>query len=49
MRVSHVHVHQWKSVFHILDKDMKFNADCFLEGETTQDVWEVFMKIWVSP
>lgn len=34
-----------KYVSQIFYKDTKFNTTCFLEFETTQDVWEAFMKI----
>lgn len=36
------------STLHVVDKDTKFNAACFLKSEAIQAVWNVFMNIWVS-
>lgn len=38
-----------KSVFHVFDKDTKFNAACFLKCISTESIWEVIMSIWASP
>lgn len=40
---------QGMSVLHAVDKDTKFSAACFLERENTEEIWESFMRIWVSP
>lgn len=37
------------SVLHVVDRDTKFSAATFLSGETTSDVWEAFLCIWVAP
>ena len=35
---------------HIVDKDTLFNAAVFLSsGETTDDVWNAYMRSWVIP
>ena len=39
-----------KSVPHIVDKDTQFSAAAFLShGETTEDVWNIYMTRWVVP
>ena len=39
-----------KPVLHIVDKDTQFSAAAFLShGETTEDVWNVYMMYWVIP
>ena len=38
-----------KPVLHAVDSDTCFSAACFLHGESTDAVWNAFMKIWVSP
>lgn len=35
------------SVLHVVDKDTKFGAACFLQGESTSKILEAFFKIWV--
>ena len=35
-------------VLHIVEKDTKFSAAAFLKGETTDETWGTFMRIWVS-
>lgn len=38
-----------KPVLHVVDRDTKFGAACFLENETTSGTWEAFLYIWVAP
>lgn len=38
-----------RTVLHVADKDIKFGAACFLKGESSSDVWEAILVIWVSP
>lgn len=38
-----------KSVLHVVDRDTKFAAACFLAGESSSSVWEAFLSVWVSP
>lgn len=38
-----------KTVIHAVDRDTKFMAACFLTGESTADLWEAFLTIWVGP
>ena len=38
------------SVLHIVDKDTQFSSAAFLShGETTEDVWHIYMTLWVIP
>lgn len=37
-----------KSILHAVDRDTKFSAACFLNGETTLHVWQAFLHIWVT-
>lgn len=37
-----------RSVLHAVDRDTKFSAACFLNGETTLHVWQAFLRIWVT-
>lgn len=38
-----------RTVLHIVDRDTKFGAACFLVHETTTAVWEAFLRTWVAP
>lgn len=38
-----------RTLLHVVDKDTKFEAACFLEGESGSDVWEAVLIILVSP
>lgn len=37
-----------ETVLHIVDKDTKFSAATFLQGEKTNDVWNAFVLKWVG-
>lgn len=37
-----------RTVLHVVDRDTKFSAASFLDGETSKIVWETFLSIWVS-
>lgn len=36
-----------RTVLHAIDGDTKFSAACFVGRETTIDIWEAFLSIWV--
>lgn len=36
------------SVLHVVDRDTRFSAACFLPGESANQVWRCFLNIWVS-
>lgn len=37
-----------RTVLHAVDRDTKFSAACFTNGESTIDIWEAFLSIWVE-
>lgn len=37
-----------KPVLHVVDRDTKLGAACFLDGESAAHVWRAFLNIWVS-
>lgn len=37
-----------KTVLHTADCNLKHFAACFLTEESTKDIWDVFLKIWVN-
>lgn len=37
------------SVSHVVYKDTYLNEACFMEGQSTADLWNAFMRIWLSP
>lgn len=37
-----------RTVLHVVDKDTKFSAACFLKGESSAETWNAFMMVWVS-
>lgn len=38
-----------KTLLYAVYRDTKFSSVCFMNGESTTNKWEAFIRIWVSP
>lgn len=38
-----------QTILNAVDRDTKFEAACFLEGESSAVVWKDLLSIWVAP
>lgn len=37
-----------RTVLHVVDLDTKYSAECLFSGESSSDIWDALLMIWVS-